>query len=76
LAPLSTQPSPSRRAVVRSPAGSEPASASVRAKEPISSPDARRGRYVCRCSSLPNFAITWPAMPLLVPNSERNAGVV
>ena len=62
--------------MVRSPAGSEPASASVSAKEPISSPDASRGRYVFLYSSLPNFAITWPAMPLLVPNSERKAGVV
>jgi len=62
--------------VVRSPAGSDPASASVRAKEPISSPAASRGRYDFFCSSLPNFAITWPAMPLFVPKSERNAGVV
>ena len=62
--------------MVRSPAGSEPASASVRANEPISSPAASRGRYAFFCSSLPNLAITCPAMPLLVPNSERNAGVV
>jgi hypothetical protein len=48
----------------------------VRAKEPISSPAASRGRYFFFCSSSPNLAITCPAMPLLVPNSERNAGVV
>ena len=42
----------------------------------MSSPAAIRGRYAFFCSSLPNLAITWPAMPLFVPNSERNAGVV
>ena len=61
---------------MRSPAGSEPASASVSAKEPMSVPSAIPGRYRCFCASLPNLAMTWPAMPLLVPNSERNAGVV
>jgi hypothetical protein len=48
----------------------------VRANDPISSPAASRGRYFFFCSSVPNFAITCPAMPLLVPNSDRNAGVV
>ena len=71
-----THESPSRRAEVRSAEGSEPASASVRAKEPISSPAESPGRYFFFCASSPKRAMTWPEMPLLVPNSERKAGVV
>ena len=37
----------------RIPAGSEPASGSVRPKQPISSPAARPGRYFSFCASLP-----------------------
>ena len=53
LAPSSTQSSPSRRALVRIDAGSEPWSGSVRPKQPIASPAAIRGSHSCFCSSLP-----------------------
>ncbi len=43
LAPLSTQPSPSRRAVVRMPPGLEPKSGSVSPKQPTASPAAKAG---------------------------------
>ena len=42
LVPLSTQSLPSRRALVRIPAGLEPEVGSVRPKQPITSPAARR----------------------------------
>jgi len=70
-------PSPfTRRAEVRSPAGLEPASGSVSANEEISSPEPGRAGRPWRCAGEPNFATTWPAMPLLVPNMDRNAGLV
>jgi hypothetical protein len=47
-------PSPSRRALVRIPDGSEPWSGSVRPKQPIASPAAIRGSHSCFCSSEPN----------------------
>ena len=79
LVPDSTQPlfglSPSRRAEVRRPAGLDPASDSVSANDATISPAARAGRNAFFCASEPNLAMTWPAMPLLVPNIERNAGV-
>ena len=53
LVPLSTQPSPSRLAVVRIPAGLEPKSGSVSPKQPIASPAAIRGSQACFCSSEP-----------------------
>ena len=53
LDPLSTQSSPSRRAVVRIPPGLEPKSGSVRPKQPIRSPAAMPGSHCSRCSSLP-----------------------
>ena len=71
-----TQPSPSRTARVFSPAGSEPASVSVSANDAVHSPDATFGRYAAFCSSFADSISTWPAMPLLVPNIERNDGVV
>ncbi len=76
LPPLITYVSPSRFAVVRKPAGSEPASGSVSAKDAIVSPAARDGRNSCFCASVPNFTIIWPAIELFVPNIDRNAGVV
>ena len=79
LVPDSTQsppwgPSPSRRADVRSPAGLDPASDSVSANEATWSPAARPGRKAFFCASDPNLAMTCPAMPLFVPNIDRNAG--
>ncbi|MNV60402.1 hypothetical protein D3C71_1528630 [compost metagenome] len=44
FSPFSTKLSPSRTAVVRRAVASEPACGSVRAKQPVSSPDAMRGR--------------------------------
>ena len=51
--PESTQSSPSRTAVVRIDPGSDPASGSVRPKQPISSPAAMPGSHCSRCSSEP-----------------------
>ena len=75
LVPDSSQSPPSRRADARSPAGLDPASDSVSANDATISPAARAGRNAFFCSSDPNFAMTCPAMPLLVPNMERNAGL-
>ena len=71
-----TQLSPSSRAVVTSRLGSDPASGSVSAKEATTSPEASRGSHCLRCSSVPAETRTWPAIPLFVPNSDRNAGLV
>ena len=51
--PLITHSSPSRTAVVRIAAGSEPASGSERQKAGVHSPLAHRGSHFCFCSSLP-----------------------
>ena len=53
LRPLSTQESPSRRAVVSSETESEPWSGSVRANAPILSSRAIGGSQRCFCSSEP-----------------------
>ena len=50
LEPLSTQESPSRRAVVRIPPGLEPKSGSVRPKQPMASPVAMGGIQRSFCS--------------------------
>ena len=55
LEPLMIQSDPSRRALVRIEDGSDPESASVRPKHPITSPLAICGSQVCFCSSEPNF---------------------
>src|SRR3954464_13552716 len=55
--PLITHPSPSRRAVVIMPPGSEPASGSDSAKAGDHSPDAQRGRKRCLSSSEPKSRI-------------------
>ena len=52
--PLMTQSSPSRTAVVRIAAGSEPASGSESANAGDHSPEAQRGQPLCFCSSVPN----------------------
>ena len=57
LVPLSTQSSPSRRAVVAIEPGSDPESCSVSPKQPISSPAAMPGSHRCFCSSEPYFQI-------------------
>ncbi len=51
--PLTTKWSSFRRAVVRMPCKSEPASGSVRAIPVRRSPVARPGRYRCFCSAVP-----------------------
>src|SRR5689334_16248021 len=56
LAPVMRQPSPSGTAAVRSAPASEPASGSVSAKAPISSPRASGGTKRARCSSVPNWS--------------------
>ena len=69
--PLRTQSSPSRLAVVRMLAGSEPKSGSVRPKQPIASPAAIRGSHSCFCSSEPNFQIGNIASEPCTETSER-----
>lgn len=54
LVPLTTQWSPSRRAVVRVPPASEPAPGSVRPNPASARPVTRSGNQVCFCSSVPN----------------------
>ena len=76
LLPLITQSSPSGVAVVRSPAGLEPAPASVRANDATTSPEAMPGSHCAFCSSVPKPTSTCPAIPLLVPNIERSASDV
>ena len=51
------QPSPSGSARVRSEPASEPASGSVSANEPSTSPRASGGTKRARCSSVPNVRI-------------------
>ena len=55
LVPVSSQPSPSRTAVVSMLDGSLPAVGSVSPKQPTSSPVAIPGSQRCLCSSLPNL---------------------
>ena len=55
--PCTIQSLPSRRARVRIGPGSEPASGSVRPKQPIASPAAIRGSHACFCSSEPQRQI-------------------
>src|SRR5215467_6477981 len=57
FSPFSTQPSPSRRAVVFMPAGLEPYPGSVRPKHPIASPDCSLGSHFCFCCSEPYVTI-------------------
>ena len=54
--PLSTQPSPSRTAVVWMPCRSEPAAGSVIAIAVISSPEQNPGNQRARCSSVASLA--------------------
>ena len=71
--PLITYSSPSRSAVVRMPATSEPAPGSVIPSEAILSPLIAGTRYLCFVSSLPSSWIggstmsVWTARPMLSP---------
>ncbi len=73
LEPLITYSSPSRIAVVRMPATSEPAPGSVIAMQPIFSPLRPGSRYLRFCSSVPSRWIGGRTMslctakPMLVP---------
>ena len=69
--PLSTQSSPERLAVVRIEPGSEPASGSVRPKQPIASPAAMRGSQSCFCSSEPKRQIANIASEPWTETNER-----
>src|SRR5581483_3981706 len=64
--------SPSRLAVVRMPATSEPASGSVIAKQPIFSPETSGGMNFFFCSSLPNCKIV-TAGPICMLIATRRA---
>ena len=74
--PEITHSSPSRRAVVANPDGSDPAPSSVSANDATHSPEAIFGRYAFFCSSVAPSSRTCPAIPLFVPNIDRNDGVV
>ncbi len=73
LEPLITYSSPSRIAVVRMPATSEPAPGSVIPRQPIFSPFRPGSRYLRFCSSVPSRWIggrtmsVCTAKPMLVP---------
>jgi len=71
-----THPPPSGVADVTRRLGSDPASGSVSANDATTSPEASRGSHCLRCSSVPARTSTCPAIPLFVPNSDRNAGQV
>ena len=71
LLPLSTQPPPSRLALVRMLPGSEPWSASVRPKQPSASPVAMRVSHSCFCSSLPQRQMANMASEPWTETSER-----
>ena len=69
--PLRIQSSPSRRALVRMPAGLEPKSASVRPKQPTASPAAIFGSHCCFCSSEPNAWMAYIASEPCTLTIER-----
>jgi hypothetical protein len=73
LVPLSTQPSPSRTALVRMPMTSLPAWGSDSPNPHRREPSAIPGRYCCFCASLPAI-ITGPVGSLV--NSSINAAVL
>ncbi len=71
LAPFRSQPSPWRTARVFMPPGFEPASGSVRPKQPIASPLARRGSQDCFCASDPNAWIGYITSAPCTDTNER-----
>ena len=72
--PLMTQQSPCLTAVVRMPAASLPALASVSAHAPRTSPVTSLGRYVRFCASLPNIAMCVLQRPLCAATDSAIAG--
>src|SRR6185437_4162979 len=76
LVPMTTSWSPSRIALVRTEAASEPAPGSVSAKLATTSPLASFGSHSAFCASLPNMTTPWLPIPTLVPITERKAGDV
>ena len=75
FSPVINQSPSSRIALVRKPAGFDPAPGSVSANE-ATFPEASASSQVAFCSSVPKPTSTWPAMPLLVPNIDRSASEV
>ena len=81
LAPLSTQSPPSRRACMRIVPGSEPASGSVRPKQPIASPRCIAGSQRSFCSSEPQRQIAniasdpWTDTTLRTPASPASSSM-
>ncbi len=79
--PCRIQSSPSRRALVRIEPGSEPASGSVRPKQPSASPAAIRGSHSCFCSSEPQRWIAniasepWTETRLRMPLSPASSSM-
>src|ERR1043165_671207 len=79
FSPFRTHAAPSRRAVVRIPAGFEPKSGSVNPKQPKTSPDGRGGSHFDFCCALPNVRIgyitraPWTDTKLLRPESPRSS---
>ncbi len=79
--PLRIQSEPSRRAVVRIAPGSEPASGSVRPKQPIASPSCIAGSQRCFCSSEPQRQIEyiasepWTETALRTPESPASSSM-
>ena len=79
FAPFRIQSVPSRRAWVRIVPGSEPASGSVRPKQPITSPVCIRGSQCSFCSSEPHCQIAniasepWTETTLRIPESPASS---
>ena len=77
--PFRTQSAPSRRACVRIEPGSEPASGSVRPKQPIASPACIAGSHRCFCSSEPQRQMAniasepWTETKLRIPESPASS---
>ena len=73
--PFSTQPSPSRTAVVRMPAASLPEVDSVSPQAPSFSPRASGTRYCCFCASVPNSEDVRRAQAVVRGHRQRDAGI-
>src|ERR1700681_649251 len=72
LEPLSTQSPPTRLAYVRMPPGLEPKSGSVRPKQPMASPVARRGIQRSFCSLEPKAEIGYITSELCTETKLRS----
>ncbi len=71
--PLTTQSSPSRTALLRRPARSEPAEGSEKSWHQISSPESSRGIQRFFCSGVPCARMVGPHMPM--PIEKMSGGV-